>query len=156
MNKKKHGMSTTLFYKVWQSMMQRCYNKNDKAYKWYGARGIFVSEGWHIFENFMSDMLPQYIEGLSLDRIDNARGYSKDNCRWTTSLEQNRNKRAKSSKYFLTYKGKTLSIQDWASITGTPYRTLLDRHKKWNWTDEEILIKAFERCKSSELKGVMQ
>ena len=60
-----------------------------------------------------------------------------------TSLEQNRNKRAKSSKYFLTYKGKTLSIQDWANITGTPYRTLLDRHKKWNWTDEEILIKAY-------------
>lgn len=92
-SKKKHGMYGTPEYVVWGNMVQRCTNKNSPEYKNYGGRGIFVAEEWLVFENFFADMGKKPSEELSLERIDNEQGYSKENCKWATTQEQSLNKR---------------------------------------------------------------
>ena len=89
---KRHGMTKTTIYGVWRSMLARCTKPQATSFKDYGGRGITVCDRWMKFENFYEDMGDRE-KGLELDRIDNNRGYSKDNCRWTTSAENNRNKR---------------------------------------------------------------
>lgn len=86
-------------YYTWSSMLQRCYNPADPRYHRYGARGITVCARWRrSFAAFFADMGPRPpgMNGkralFSIDRIDNDRGYSKDNCRWTTNIEQCRNR----------------------------------------------------------------
>lgn len=80
-------------YNVWANMIQRTTNSNRSDYKYYGGRGIFVCEEWRSFEKFNEDMLPTFSDGLTLDRIDVNLGYFKDNCRWVSMSDQNRNKR---------------------------------------------------------------
>jgi|SaaInlV_200m_DNA_6_1039755.scaffolds.fasta_scaffold43351_2 hypothetical protein len=86
-----HNKSRSLEYKVWDSMIQRCGNKSHKAYDNYGGRGISVCSEWQDFENFYADMGDK--EGLTLERLDNDKGYSKDNCKWVTMTDQARNRR---------------------------------------------------------------
>lgn len=77
----------------YQDMKSRCYNVNHRAYKNYGARGIFVCERWKAsYQNFLDDM-GYKPDGLSLDRINNDLAYSKENCRWATATQQMRNTR---------------------------------------------------------------
>lgn len=83
-----------LFY-VWWGMKTRCYNKNNKRYKDYGARGITVCDEWlSDFEIFYTWAINSgYGRGLSIDRINNNRGYSPDNCRWVDHSTQQYNTR---------------------------------------------------------------
>ena len=83
-NKKTHGLTYHRLYKTWNGMMQRCHNPNNTKYKDYGGRGINVCERWKDIKNFIDDMYPTFIDGLELDRKNNNKGYSLDNCRWTT------------------------------------------------------------------------
>lgn len=79
-------------YVIWCGMLKRCRNPNSPAYPRYGGRGINVCAEWSKFENFLRDM-GTCPEGASIERIDNDMGYSRDNCRWASSAEQNRNTR---------------------------------------------------------------
>lgn len=92
----KHGQCrrthTSKEYMIWASMIRRCHVKTDKGYAKYGGRGIKVCERWReSFENFFVDMGSKP-EGFSIDRKDNNKGYSPDNCKWSTATEQALNK----------------------------------------------------------------
>ncbi len=76
------------------------------------------------------------MKGLSLERINNNGNYCKENCRWATATEQNRNKR---SNRFLTYNGETRLLIDWAKIYNLSWDTLDARLKRLGWSVEKAL-----------------
>ena len=88
-----HGLSGTVEYNVWCAMRNRCESPGDTQYKDYGGRGIVACERWKHFENFISDMGKRPTSRHTLERLDNDKGYSPDNCIWETRKNQCRNKR---------------------------------------------------------------
>jgi hypothetical protein len=95
--REKHGHTsngkTSRAYLAWTNMRQRCENERSPEYPNYGARGVVVCERWRAsFQNFLSDV-GEPSEGLSLDRIDNSRGYEPGNVRWATAAKQSQNRR---------------------------------------------------------------
>lgn len=133
-----HGMTGTRLYKIWGQMIQRTTNKNDPWYSYYGGRGIVVCEEWrNSFEPFKAWAVENgYKDNLTLDRRNNEEGYSPENCRWVTRAVQEENTRRT---HFLTYKGKTKSITEWAKATGIKRSVLYDRINKMGWDIERAL-----------------
>lgn len=127
--RKVHGLTKTRIHGIWSNMKTRCYNTNDHAFERYGGRGITVCEEWK--DDFMSfynwAMSNGYKDDLSIDRIDNNKGYSPDNCRWATAKEQNNNKR---NVYKVTYQGKTQTLSQWAVELNVSHGILLRRFNK--------------------------
>lgn len=88
----KHGLAGTKIYACWHNMIKRCFDTSDKDYEGYGGRGIVVCRRWLVFDNFLADM-GHPPPGLTLDRKNNNKGYSKRNCRWATHSQQMLNTR---------------------------------------------------------------
>lgn len=117
-------------------MLQRCFNPDAPEYRNYGARDITVCERWrNSFEAFYSDIGPRPTKNHSIERINNSGDYSPENCRWATQKEQSRNKR---NNRFLTYKGETLSMVEWAERLGMSY-SVLNNRMFYNWPIERAL-----------------
>ena len=90
-----HGLTSHKFYHTWNGMVQRCTNHKNKRYKNYGGRGITVCEEWLDIRNFVTWAEKTYpnIEGYTLDRINNDKGYSPENCTWSDKTAQVLNRR---------------------------------------------------------------
>lgn len=134
-----HGMSHTRLHDIWTHMIQRCGNQNNAAYKDYGGRGICVCEEWLEFVAFAKWATTNgYSEELTIDRIDNDKGYSPDNCRWTTQLVQSNNTR---KNLFVTAFGETRTIKQWSRDPRckVKYEGLRVRIKKFGWDAERAI-----------------
>jgi len=130
-----HGMLGTKVYKAWNGALERCRNQNNDSFKHYGGRGIRVCEEWaKSFEAFYRDM-GDPPAGMSLERKDVNKGYSKDNCKWATAQEQGRNKRYNA---LVSYQGYTATIVEWSERAGVNAITMYARKKK-GWPDHEVI-----------------
>jgi len=124
----RHGMHNTSIYNVWHSMKQRCYNANDHNYKHYGQRGITMYSEWLDAKLFINWALSNgYKENLTIERIDNNKGYSPLNCKWATQLDQLRNTRRTVK---LTLNNVTMCRKDWATKIGISSTSLKRRLEK--------------------------
>lgn len=123
----KHGHSTKVrrspTYTTWDAMKRRCLNPNSRDYKDYGGKGITIDPSWTEFKNFLADMGERPV-GMTIDRKDGTKGYTKDNCRWATHTEQMRNKRT--NVYFAIDNVKMLQT-DWAIKQGLRLTTIKHR-----------------------------
>jgi hypothetical protein len=122
-----HGLKKNLFYQRWKSIRQRCTNENSKAYKNYGCRGISLSVEFNdpvVFVEYISGLENCGIKGLTLDRIDNDKGYERGNLRWVNRSIQTQNQRI-SLKNKTGYKG--------VYIYRNGFRAIVVRNKKYNY-----------------------
>ena len=139
LNNKTHGLSKKRLYYEWVGMRQRCtYEKDTKEYANYGGRGITVCDLWmNDFLAFAKWALANgYKDNLTLDRVDNNRGYSPENCRWATVKQQSNNRR---TNRILEYKGKRLTLTEWSEILGINKNTILSRLRR-GWSVEKSLM----------------
>ena len=133
----KHGESRTRLYAIWGGIKERTKNPNNCNYDKYGKKGIKMCADWEDYENFKTWALASgYANNLSIDRKDNTKGYSPENCRWVTLQEQNRN--TTRNAIFL-YKGERKTLCEWAEIAGINYQTLSARIHKLGWNIEKAL-----------------
>lgn len=138
-----HGKSNTRIFRIWKNMKRRCNDPTDEQYRRYGGRGIKVCDEWH--KDFMKfynwSMENGYSDKLSIDRINNDKGYCPENCRWTTMKIQanntSRNTRVK-------YNGETHTIAEWSDITEIKQNTITYRLKR-GWSVERALTERVNR-----------
>lgn len=123
--------------------INRCYNTKYAQYHRYGGRGITVCDEWlESQESFVRwAMASGWKKGLSLDRIDNDKGYSPDNCHWATDAEQARNK---SSCIYLEHNGERKCLMDWCKEYGVPHHLPLNRINR-GYTRFEDLFSLYDQ-----------
>lgn len=135
---KTHGLTNTRLYRIWQSMISRCENKNNNRYYAYGRRGIRVCDDWR--NDFMAfynwAMENGYRDNLTIDRKDNDKDYSPRNCKWSTSYEQANNKRTNRT---VEYKGVRKNVKQWVNYFGFNYKYFHEKLKKCEWSIEKLL-----------------
>ena len=120
-----------VLYGRWKDMIDRCRRPKNPAYKNYGGRGISVCIEWLNFKEFEKWALSNGFEPrLTIDRIDVDGDYCPENCRWVTMKEQQRNR---SNNHLITYKGRTLTISQWAEERNINHDTLFSRINKRHW-----------------------
>ena len=113
-------------WRSWKSMKQRCNSATRDNARHYHGKGITYDPRWGAFEAFLADM-GERPDGTTLDRIDNAKGYTKENCRWATATQQTRNRA--NAKTF-TWEGQTKPIAEWAAEMNITYGAAIARIKR--------------------------
>lgn len=127
--------------RTYKSMLARCYNKSHTSYAAYGGRGIKVCKRWLRgvgdktgFECFLEDMGPRP-KGKSIDRKDNNKGYSPNNCSWASRIQQQNNTRRNVT---VTWDGMTRTVAQWSRALNIPDQCLRDRLNR-GWTIKRAL-----------------
>ncbi|MFI5404973.1 MAG: hypothetical protein ACHQ1D_00520 [Nitrososphaerales archaeon] len=140
----KHGLCDTSEYNIWNHIKQRCYNKNCKAYLYYGGSGIKVCDRWLIgeygktgFECFMEDMGKKPEDKTSIDRIDGSRDYCLQNCRWANSKEQSRNR--ENFCRSITINNETKKLFEWLEILNIK-RVTFNWRLRNGWSEQDALL----------------
>ena len=133
------GMKTTrqqTIKGIWRDMIRRCYDVRRKEYSRYGGRGIYVCQRWReSFSAFVQDM-GERPEGQSIERVNNDLGYSADNCRWATPMEQANNMRANR---LIEFQGETRTLAEWGRHLGVSADRIKQRLNKLGWSIEKAL-----------------
>lgn len=122
-------------YQSWAHMISRCTNPNTNRYSIYGGRGISVDSEWmgkNGFNNFLKDMGERPSKQHSLDRKDNNGNYSKENCKWSTRIEQAQNKR---NNHWEEYNGEKKVVNEWARVLGIRQNIICKRLKKYSFSE---------------------
>ena len=148
--------------KIYFDIKARCYNPKRNDYKWYGGKGVSVCDEW------LNDEIVQYPykkgitafcewalsngykENLTIDRIDSSKNYSPENCRWISIKEQQSNK---SSNTWITYKGKTQTLQQWSKELNMYHGTIRHRLYKLHWSIEKAFETPVNPNRKSKLRG---
>jgi hypothetical protein len=134
---KPHGMSGSPEHKTWRGMIKRCTNPNAINYKNYGGRGITVCDRWlNSFENFYADMGEKPSKSHSIDRLNNNLGYSKDNCRWSVQIDQQRNRR---NNRWITVECCVRTVAEWADIVGASQSVIYSRLSR-GWSEYDAVM----------------
>lgn len=141
--RKKHGLSSAPEFNNWNGMVQRCHNPNNGGYAKYGAKGIHVCPEWRDnFVQFLSDMGKRPTNSHSIDRIDGAKGYSPENCRWATPKQQANNT---VTNIKIKFCGITKTASQWADCTFIPHETIASR-KNIGWCDVCCITGGSNHC----------
>lgn len=122
-----HGLKDSPIYGIWKNMNRRCDSETCADYPRYGGRGIKVSKAWKSFKVFHDDMIGSYQKGLTLERTNNNKGYSKTNCMWATKSQQVRNTR---SNRWIKIGKEQLILGDWLRRYGISWANFYVRLKK--------------------------
>ena len=132
-----NGQEPKDLYHVWVSMRQRIYNHKHKSFNDYGGRGITICEEWDkSYIAFRTWAIANgYEKGLTIDRIDNEKGYCPENCRWVSQKTQANNRR---NNTVITYLGESKTISEWADVFHIKSGTLTQRIRK-GWPIEKAL-----------------
>lgn len=128
--------SVSRTFKTWVRMRERCENPKAVNYDRYGGKGIKVCNRWSEFKFFLEDMGEKPLD-MTIDRIDNSKGYSKKNCRWVSKEAQARNK---SSNLFYEIEGRRQCLAEWAREYGLDYHFVRARIRR-DWPILEALTK---------------
>ena len=144
-------MNNSRLNHIYNDMKKRCYKPYCKAYKWYGARGITICDEWldpkRVVVSYRNNCTKGYLafknwalengyaDNLTLDRIDNNKGYFPENCRWVSMKVQTNNNR---HNHLVTYKNKTQSIALWCDELGLYYPTVKRKFAEGCWSVEDI------------------
>ena len=133
----KHKMSNSRLYSIYRGMKDRCYNQNMPEYHNYGGRGVTICDEWLNDPSafFKWSLENGYSDDLTIDRKDNDKDYSPENCRWSTFVEQQNNR---SNNTLLTKDGETHTIAEWSIILNISASTISTRLSK-GYSDEEAL-----------------
>jgi hypothetical protein len=133
-----HGLAQSPEYKVWRTMKARCYSPNNLKFKNYGGRGITICPEWlNSFAQFISDMGRRPSEKHSIDRIDVNGNYEPDNCKWSTPIEQGRNKR---NTHYLDTEWGLISIAEASEKSGVKIGTI-HRRIKYGFSGNDLFSK---------------
>ncbi|MDE2098097.1 MAG: hypothetical protein KGL39_12660 [Patescibacteria group bacterium] len=135
----RHGKIGTPEYRSWASMRNRCLNVKGEHYHRYGGRGIKICKRWsgpNGFTNFLNDMGPKPTSKHEIERINNDGNYEPCNCRWATRQEQMLNT---SQNRRFTFRGKSLTLRQWAQETGISQHTLSSRIHQYGWSIAKTL-----------------
>lgn len=139
----KHGGRYDRLYQVWHGMKDRCNNPNSKHYARYGGRGIKLCSEWdESYEAFKkwaqehgyNETLAKY--QCTIERLDNDKGYSPENCVWANQKTQCNNR---SNNHLIEFNGLSHTLSEWAEITGIKKDTLRRRLCEYGWDTERAL-----------------
>ena len=117
-------------YRIWSTIKQRTQNPKAHGYERYGGAGIALCEKWQFFEGFADDMGLPPTAKHTVDRIDPALGYSKENCRWATYTEQNRRRK---NTVFVEFDGERVPLGELVARFGGVYKTVYMRVTRYGW-----------------------
>jgi hypothetical protein len=122
-----HGDSGTRLFRIWATMIARCFSKNTRGYRYYGSRGITVCNQWLKFIDFKKWALSSgYTENLTIERKDNDGNYEPQNCTWITQAEQTKNSR---HNQYVFLDGVRHTLTDAAIKTGISRTSIYQRMK---------------------------
>jgi hypothetical protein len=141
-----HNMRHTRIYYIWTTMKARCSNSRSSNRSIYFDKGIRFCDKWGTFEGFYEDMKDGYADNLSIDRIDNDKGYSKDNCRWATATEQANNT---SANRIVEVDGNSDTLANTCRAYGVNYHTVRQR-LRYGWSIEDAVKKPIRPLKKKE------